>query len=331
MKPINVLSLFDGMSCGRIALERAGIPVNKYYASEIDKHAIKVSKTNWNDVVHIGDVTKVRYKDGVLHTENGDFNVGSIDLVIGGSPCQSFSNLGDGTGFDGKSGLFYEFLRVLREINPKNFLLENVKMKTQWKNLITEEMKVQPIEINSNFLSAQNRQRTYWTNLVTEAPDNKGEVISDIISKDVPEKYFLSDKAKKYIVSKDRLVKSLTNINGKNDKSVALCARYTGLNGTFLLVDCNGKLDHEKAGTLTARYGKGVSSFGGDTFVLDNDDLDKQLIRRFTPEECERLQTVPVGYTSSVSDSQRYKMLGNGWTVDVIAHILKGIKDDTTN
>lgn len=126
MKPINVLSLFDGMSAGRIALERAGIPVNQYYASEIDKHAIKVSKTNWTDVVHIGDVTKVSYKDGVLHTENGDFNVGSIDLVIGGSPCQSISNLGKGEGLDGKSGLFWHFHRLISEVNPKNFILENV-------------------------------------------------------------------------------------------------------------------------------------------------------------------------------------------------------------
>ena len=116
MKPINVLSLFDGMSCGRIALERAGIPVNQYYASEIDKHAIKVSKANWNDVVHIGDVTKVSYKDGVLRTENGDFNVGSIDLVIGGSPCQGFSFAGKQLNFDDtRSRLFFEFVRLLKE------------------------------------------------------------------------------------------------------------------------------------------------------------------------------------------------------------------------
>ena len=291
MKPINVLSLFDGMSAGRIALERAGIPVNQYYASELDKHAIKVSKTNWTDVVHIGDVTKVSYKDGVLHTENGDFNVGSIDLVIGGSPCQSFSRAGDGTGFDGKSGLFYEFLRVLREINPKHFLLENVRMKSQWKDLISEEMGVQPVEINSSLVSAQLRKRLYWSNISIEPINDCGVSIMDIVE----------------------------NFKSKTDSR---------LNSTLQINPS------KKAGGTQPYYQDRVFHYTGKVHCLTTfgngvwvGDYDESSWFKLSPEHHEKLQTVPVGYTSSVADSQRYKMLGNGWTVDIIAHILKGIKE----
>jgi site-specific DNA-cytosine methylase len=320
---ITVLSLFDGMSCGQIALERAGIKVKQYFASEIDKYAIKITQKNYPSTIQIGDVSKVHYKDGILYTDAGEYNIGKIDLLIGGSPCQSFSNLGDGSGFDGKSGLFFEYLRLRNEVTPKYFLLENVKMNKQWLTKIDEYMGTKGVLINSSLVSAQSRGRYYWTNVPFTVPEDKGITLSDIISKEVPDKYYLSEKAKKYIVSKDRLKKALTNVNG--DKSSTLLARYTGLNGTFLCVDCNGRLDHEKAGTLVARYGKGVSSFGGDTFVLDAENLNDYRIRKFTPEECESLQTVPLMYTSGVADTHRYKMIGNGWTVDVIAHIFKGL------
>lgn len=322
---ITVLSLFDGMSCGQIALQRAGFEVKQYFAAEVDKYAIKVAQHNYPSTIQIGDVTKVSYKDGILYTEKGDFCVGKIDLVMGGSPCQSFSNLGDGSGFDGKSGLFYHWLRIREEVNPDYFLLENVNMKKQWSDKISELLGVKAVAINSNKFSAQNRDRLYWTNIQIPEVQDKGVILSEIVDSTVDTKYFLSDKAKQYIVSKDRLKKQLTNLNGNSNKSTALLARYAGLNGTFLCVDCNGKLDTEKAGCLTARYAKGVASFGGDSFVLDAENLFDYKIRRFTPLECERLQTVPEGYTASVSDSQRYKMLGNGWTVDVIAHILSGI------
>ena len=320
---MKVLSLFDGMSCGRIALDRANIKVTEYYASEVDKYAIKVSKANYPDIIQIGDVTKVSYKDGTLFTENGEFNVGKIDLLIGGSPCQSFSNLGDGTGFEGKSGLFFEWFRIYKEVQPVNFLLENVKMKKVWKLKLDEYLGVKGVEVNSNLVSAQNRSRFYWSNLQITLPIDKEIYLSDIIDNPVDAKYLLSEKAKIYITNKERLRKKLTVING--DKSVCLPARYTALNGTFLCVDSNGKLDNEKSGTLTARYNKGVASFGGDPFILDANNLnnlDDFIIRKFTPIECERLQTVPENYTSSVADTHRYKMLGNGWTVDVIASIL---------
>jgi DNA (cytosine-5)-methyltransferase 3A len=321
---MKVLSLFDGMSCGQIALNKANILYKEYFASELDKNAIKVTQHNYPNTKQLGSVCDITYKDGVLSNKTEQYVVGDIDLLIGGSPCQSFSNLGDGSGFDGKSGLFFEYLRLLKEVKPKYFLLENVKMKKEWLTKIDEYMGVKGVLINSTLVSAQSRGRYYWTNIPFGMPEDKGITLSDIISKEVPEKYFLSEKAKKYIISKDRLKKALTNING--NKSSTLLAHYTSLNGTFLCVDCNGKLDHEKAGTLVARYGKGVSSFGGDTFVYDAENLNDYKIRRFTPEECERLQTVPVGYTSCVSDTHRYHMLGNGWTVDVISHIFKGLK-----
>ena len=308
---MKILSLFDGMSCGQIALNRAGIEYDEYYASEIDKYAMIVTKCNYPNTKHIGDVTKIKSSD-----------LPQIDLLIGGSPCQSFSGLGDGSGFNGKSKLFFEYLRILEATNPKYFLLENVKMKNEWRDKISEYVGVEPIEINSNLVSAQNRSRYYWTNIQgIVQPENKNIFISDIIEDNVDDKYFLSPKAMKYILDATRLNKKYTDI--ASNKSNALLAGYTRLNGTFVCVDCNGKTMIDKIGALTQRYAKGVASFGGDTFISD---LSMEKIRRFTPLECERLQTVPDNYTNHVSDTQRYKMLGNGWTVDVISHIFKNIK-----
>jgi len=151
---MNVLSLFDGMSCGQIALGRADIKVDNYYASEIDKYAIQVTQKNYPNTVQLGDVTKINAKD-----------LPKIDLLIGGSPCQSFSRSGNGTGFDGKSKLFFEFARILEETKPKYFLLENVSMKKEWENVITEILGVEPVMIDSKYFSAQKRQRLYWTNI----------------------------------------------------------------------------------------------------------------------------------------------------------------------
>jgi len=174
-----VLSLFDGMSCGRIALERAGIKVTKYYASEIKKHAIICSKHNYPDIIHIGDVRKVKFRNGILYTEVGNFNVGHIDLLIGGSPCQNFSfaramSYKEIDGLNGdKSSLFYEFLRILNETKPAYFLLENVKMKKESERQLNEYLGVKGIHINSNLVSFQNRDRIYWTNIpgVTQPED----------------------------------------------------------------------------------------------------------------------------------------------------------------
>lgn len=299
MKPINVLSLFDGMSCGRIALERAGIPVNQYYASEIDKHAIKVSKTNWTDVVHIGDVTKVSYKDGVLHTENGDFNVSNIDLVIGGSPCQGFSFAGKQLNFDDtRSRLFFEFVRLLKETKAANFLLENVVMKQEYQNIITEHLGVAPVIINSSLVSAQNRKRLYWVSTVIDTLVDKCIVLGDIVD-DNETNYRYVDKYK-LVNCKHSLTYMQYDMHGKGHNSQSQRA--------YFLSGKHGCLDTKAQGT--------------SKILLENN-----IVRHTSVAECEKLQTVPVGYTSSVSDSQRYKMLGNGWTVDIIAHILKGIKE----
>lgn len=183
---INVLSLFDGMSCGQVALERIGVKVDRYFASEIKKHAIKVTMNNYPNTIQIGDVTKVSYKDGVLYTEEGNYIVGKIDLLIGGSPCQDFSILkANGKGLEGdKSKLFYEYLRLLKEIKPKYFLLENVKMKKESEKQLNEYLGVEGLHINSSLVSYQNRPRIYWSNIPNiTVPRDKGINFQDYIGK----------------------------------------------------------------------------------------------------------------------------------------------------
>jgi site-specific DNA-cytosine methylase len=271
---MNVLSLFDGMSCGQIALDKLGIKVDNYFASEIDKYAIRVTQKNYPNTIQIGSVVDVKAE-----------NLPNIDLLYGGSPCQSFSKQGDGSGFDGKSKLFYEFVRLLKEVNPTYFLLENVVMKNEWKDIITESLGVSPIAINSKLISAQNRPRLYWTNI----PNVKEPEDLNIFIKDVINTVFSSEYPN------------------------YLDLEYCGRKRKSLVSNYN-----KKANCLTASMYKGqISSYCKN----DNDEIYK-----YTPEDCEVLQTVPVGYTKSVSNTQRFKMLGNGWTVDVIAHIFKNIE-----
>lgn len=277
----NVLSLFDGMSCGQLALDTLGIKVNNYFASEIDPYAMQIAKKNYPNTKHIGSVLDVRGSD-----------LPRIDLLIGGSPCQSFSNAGDGSGMEGKSKLFWEFVRVLKETKPTYFLLENVKMKKEWEKIITDTLGVEPIAINSRLLTAQNRPRLYWTNIPNVVqpiidPD-RGIVLKDILEDEVEEKFYLSDKAIDYM---SRLR------NGKPRWEY----HTNPLDG--------------KSACLTANMYKGVP-YG----------VIKELKRRLTPVECERLQSVPDNYTEGVSNTQRFKMLGNGWTIDVIAHILNEMR-----
>lgn len=308
---MNVLSLFDGMSCGQIALDQLGIKVDNYFASEIDKYAIEVAQNNYPNTIQVGGVEFVT-KEMINH---------KIDLLYGGSPCQSFSRAGDGTGFDGKSKLFWEFVRVLKETKPTYFLLENVVMKKEWEQVITDTLGVEPIKINSSLVSAQNRNRLYWTNIPNiKQPKDKGVSLQDILFNNVDEKYYLTDKGTSYITKNERLKKKFTALNG--GKALTLMSQYNqSKNGTFLCVDGNGRIDTEKTGTLTQRYYKGVENYGSNPFLLT-----EHKFRKLTPVECERLQTVPDDYTNCVSDTQRYKMLGNGWTIDVIKHIFKNLK-----
>lgn len=270
---MNVLSLFDGMGCGRIALERAGIKVDNYYASEIDKYAIQIAKKNYPDTIHIGNVVDVKVKE-----------LPKIDLLIGGSPCQSFSSFGNGKGFEGKSGLFWEFVRIFRESNPKYFLLENVNMRKEWQDIISRELGVTPISFNSNLVSAQNRDRLYWTNINFSLPENKNisfkDILEDIPFRSIP-KCFYSKWGDKPRIDK-------------------------GLNWVL----------NNKANCLTTK------NCHTNQYLLNE---DRTLCRLLNVNEYEKLQTLPMNYTEGVSNTERFKMVGNGWTVDVIAHIFKGL------
>jgi len=280
---MNVLSLFDGMSCGRLALERAGVSVGSYFASEIDQNAMKVASKNYPDTIHIGDVTKVHGKD-----------LPEIGLLMGGSPCQSLSSAGDGSGFDGKSGLFYEWTRLLEECRPKWFLLENVKMKKEWQDVITGILGTEPVMIDSNLVSAQNRKRLYWTNIpISGLPEDRKIFIENVLESGFDQKYWLPEK-------NAALLSAKVDISGAPD----VCC--------IDVYNRRYKKDR-KCPTLTHPCHNSIRLLQDGRF------------RKLTPVECERLQTVPDGYTEGVSDTHRYAMLGNGWTVDVIAHILKGI------
>ena len=349
---MNVLSLFDGMSCGQQALERAGINVDNYFSSEIDKYAMQVTMANYPNTKQLGSVTLV---DG--------YKLPKIDLVIGGSPCQSFSFAGkrkgmatkceteiltlehylelkaDGYEFEGQSYLFWEFMRLLNECKPKYFLLENVMMGEKWENILSKAIGVNASEINSSLVSAQNRRRLYWTNIgmeesglfgnlesIIEQPKDKKILLKDILQDNPNAKYYLSDKALKLLGNKiiNKLIsnkKSMT-IDGSYYKGVGIrCGdcRQIVVHNTLPRSSTTGK---GGSGPLSRTDGKTYCLDTGNTNAIDIGDK----VRRLTPMECERLQTVKDNYTNHVSDSQRYKMLGNGWTVDVIAHIFKHIK-----
>jgi DNA (cytosine-5)-methyltransferase 3A len=303
---MNVLSLFDGMSCGQIALQKLGIKVDKYFACEIDKYAMQVTQNNFPDTIQLGDVQFVTKETLGNH---------KIDLILGGSPCQGFSFAGKNLNFqDPRSALFFEFVRLVKELKPKYFLLENVRMKKESRDIISDYMGCEPIEINSALMSAQNRRRLYWTNIpgVTQ-PKDKGIVLKDII---------LSGSECDMVVNVGK------DIHKENiDKSHCLLARdYKGFpNQPFTGVRVSKPINPNSTNQINPD--KSAKSKSSDEIELNDNVLakDKLYWRKLTPIECERLQTVPDNYTDCVSNTQRYKMLGNGWTVDVVAHILKGI------
>jgi len=451
---MNVLSLFDGMSCGRIALDRLGIKVDNYYASEIDKYAIQVSQANYPDIIQVGDITELDLS-----------TLPKIDLVMGGSPCQGFSFAGKQLAFDDpRSALFFEFVRCVKELKPTYFLLENVRMKKEYLDVISEYMGVEPIMINSALVSAQNRVRYYWTNIPgIEQPEQRGIVLRDILETNASGEYHAGENLQKNYKGGNQLnpnYKSQANtIHNADGKSGTICAGTHGYaNGYVADVDSKYYLsdkaidymnrgsekytgkktraehyikhESEKSKTLTANMHKGVpygviavdvfsedrinkfketlkddpqpsangiiqlnnpshssgrvyspegksptlmagNSGGGKEPVKIRDVTtkpkrvgtikdgsqgdriysqdakgitlnaqsggtagsgnmlveDKEVYwRKLTPVECERLQTVPDNYTNHVSNTQRYKMLGNGWTIEVIAHILKNME-----
>ena len=283
---MKVLSLFDGMSCGQIALERLGIEVETYYASEIEPKAIEITQKNYPNTIQLGDVTKLR-------------NLPGIDLLLAGSPCQSVSPLiSYNTGLKGKSSLFYEFVRVLKETQPEYWLLENVKMKPEWEQEITDMLGVEPIFINSSHFSAQSRPRLYWTNIPQAAlPEANTDVLIDIMVPvpEVPQKAYYKKPWKFESTNKAVCGQLLVN-------TTEMCKRIQGpLHKCPTLTQVRGGYQEKKV-------------------------FDTNGPRKLLPIEYERLQTVPDNYTEGVSDTARYSMLGNGWTVDVICHILGSLR-----
>ena len=403
---MNVLSLFDGMSCGMIALERLGIKVDNYYASEIDKYAIQVSQANYSEIIQVGDITKLDLS-----------TLPKIDLVMGGSPCQGFSFAGKQLAFDDpRSALFFEFQKAISYLQPKYFLLENVKMKKEYLDIISEYMGVDPIFINSSLVSAQSRQRYYWTNIPNVLqPEERGIVLRDILETNTSNEYLAGENLQKNYKGGNQLnpnYKSQANtIHDVDGKSGTICAGTHGYaNGYVGGVDPKYHLsdkaiaymnrgsekytgkktraehyikhESEKSKTLTANMHKGVpygviaidkpqhiatamdinghdilkrvyspdgksptvtACSGGNnepkvvvnnvtcSLTKDNKltltrDKDQEVYwRKLTPLECMRLQTVQDDYLMPVSNTQKYKLLGNGWTIEVIAHILKNM------
>ena len=389
---MKVLSLFDGMSCGQIALNRLGIKVDTYYASEIDKYAMEITQKNFPETIQVGDVCAVRGED-----------YQDVDLILAGSPCQGFSFAGKQLAFDDpRSALFFEFIRLLKEIKPKYFLLENVKMKKEYLQIISEQVSacypeipfgIEPHFINSSLVSAQSRQRYYWTNIpnITQ-PKERGIVLRDILEGNPEDPTLMSDK----FVARNGHRRCM--IDESKEKASNLSAMEyvkNGRQGDCLACDKDGvpkKIFYENLDKMTTKDGKafcltvsypfaeaknsierkqrtmiptsdipkivagawrGISldesgknvkwketkpkqmletrkdekSNAVSTFTKDNVLTKDQVYwRKLTPLECERLQTVPDNYTEGVSNTQRYKMLGNGWTVEVICHILKNME-----
>lgn len=376
MREINVLSLFDGISCGRVALRRAGIPVNKYYASEIDKYAIMITQNNFPDTVQLGDVTK---------WEDWDIDWGSIDLLIGGSPCQGFSFAGKQLNFnDPRSKLFFDYVNILNHIQKHNpnvkFLVENVKMKQEFQDIFSNMLGVQPVEINSALLSAQNRKRLYWTNWEFSQPEDKHIILKDIVheyskvdrdkSLCLDANYYKGGNLKQYYEKHRRqlVFEWLNEYIVPFDKTLQILDKEVerGKVGYFGKDSQANRVYyiHDKAVTLCGSAGGGAAKMGQYLFgCLTPDRVNKRqngqrfnegdksytltaqdkhgvlvegYIRKLTPVECERLQTLEDGFTANgidpktgkvvpISNTQRYKALGNGWTVDVIAHILKSL------
>ena len=361
-KGIVVCSLFDGCSGTQIALKNLGIPVYKYYASEIDKYAIQITRKNFPNTIHLGDVKEI---------EGEDF-IHDIDLLTAGSPCQGFSFAGKQKAFkDERSVLFFEFIRLLEELKPKYFLLENVKMKKEHQEVINNAIGkiypecvsgslfgIEPIEINSSLVSAQNRKRLYWTNipLKQEQPDDLGIVLKDILETHPDPKHEISDQLKnrvlntkrgkgRFSTAEDKKIGTIVAGYHKHPTDAPYLETYKTPKQVAVAADLNG---HESLKRIYSERGKSptVNAHGGGNtepkvavnlgnkipisklsvkkYISDPNDKEVSW-RKLTPLECERLQTLPDNYTEGVSNTQRYKMIGNGFTVKVIEHFFENI------
>lgn len=290
-----VLSLFDGISCLKVAADKNNMKIKNYYASEIEKNPIKVSQDNHKNLIQIGDVCKVSYKDGILYTEKGKFEIGKVDLLAGGSPCQDFSIAKvNGLGLEGdKSKLFYEYLRIMKEVNPKYFLLENVEMKKEYEEKLNDYLGVEGLHIDSKLVSFQNRKRIYWTNI-------PGVTIPEDKNIDFQKYKELGDLKEYKLNPTPSRIRMWSNGNGK------------GGNGS-----CKNITNSNKINCVTRKQDRCPNSG-----LIEYEDFCRYLTR----SELEQSQNLPIGYTKSVSYGIAQSVLGNCWTVDVIAHILSFIK-----
>lgn len=296
---MTVLSLCDGMGGGRIALDKLGHTDIKYYASEIKPIAIKCATHNYPDIIEIGDLTKVSYKDGVLYTENGEYNVGHVDLLLAGTPCQSFSFIAwsnpthnNKLDFLGKSKLIFHALRLLKEIKPTYYLFENVRMKKQVKTQLDEFFGVTGVLIDSALVSYQKRKRYYWTNIKFSMPEDRHISFQDYKETDLN------------ICRKHKL---------KPDKKSYIKMWAEGKFTDSCIYHCGNVTYADKIYTLSVKQLRCPNSG-----LVACDDFCRLLTRR----ELEQAQTVPLGYTDCLSYNQACNVLGDGWTIDVIAHIL---------
>lgn len=325
MKNITVLSTFDGIATGLLTLKELGYTVN-YYASEIEEGAMKVAMKNHPEIVQIGDVTKVKYSDGILYTEKGNFNVGKIDLILGGSPCNDLSlQHKERLGLKGSlSSLFYEYYRLYKEINPKYFFLENVGMKKEPMNEISELLGVNPVEINSNLISAQNRKRLYWTNIPNVTiPEDKKIKLQDIIE----DGYVDREKSNCILESTSRFCVTPSSMR-----------RYMYKNFGQIVFPSREEYEKYVGKTRESRiaYAKWLWSQNSKNLV---EGVHTPKFRLVSPIEVERLQTLPENYTyvedfyynkngtynKDKGDRKRISVMGEGWTKDVILHILKNM------
>lgn len=315
---MNIFSPFDGCACARVAVDKLGIPCT-YYASEIDKWAIQIANKNYPDIIQLGDIRDIKGS-----------NLPEIDLMIGGSPCQDLSVAGKGAGLKGsRSALFYDFVRLLEEIKPKYFVLENVaSMKKIWRDKITDILGVEPILIDSALVSAQSRKRYYWTNIQgIEQPEDKGILLRDVIEDGVV------DRDKSFCVDANYWKGTTPVRYAKYHARQVVFKSDNSIDRFNSVVQAIRENKPHQIGYIKKNYkGSRVYSFNGKSVSLTTQGgglgaqtglyFDNSEIRKLTPVECERLQTLPDNYTEGVSNTQRYRMLGNGFTVDVIVHIL---------
>ena len=391
---MNVLSLFDGCSGGQVALQRAGFKVDNYFASEIDKYAIKVTQANFPNTVQLGDVREVITESSLFTKHEPTFYKGDIDLLMGGSPCQGFSFAGNQLNFDDpRSKLFFEFVRIMKDLEPKYVLLENVRMAKSSQDIMSAWLGFQPQSLNSKYLSGQNRYRLYWFGkrvereggkygydaVVIPPMTDKGLTMQDILE-DGYETEEMTSNGKSHCLtaryngavwwnsierkqrtmvlkdnptmSKDGLIRvgtadlkghdSIKRVYAQEGKAPTLTTMQGGHREPKVAVGriVNRRLDEHgtrKDDQLELPYTRQIEVRADEksncltTVQKDNVVVSKDMWRKLTPLECERLQTLPDNYTNHVSNSQRYKMIGNGWTVDVIAHILKGMEWYTIN